>query len=127
MSDVKADGKASGGGATAAIPPLDPTATALFAACETAWDDDTRHDKFVKYCSSAGLLATAARQYRLRLDRNPEDAMAGKMQQRIVTMASLLLATHQPPPQPLTRSRWFLLLVAVAAFAGVLAAILHRR
>ena len=118
------------GGATAtatAIPPLDATALALFAACEAAWDDDARHDKFVKYCSAAGLLAAAARQYRLRLDRDPEDAKAGKMQQRIVTMASFLLAKHHPPPEPLTRSRWFLILVGVAAIAGLLAALLYGR
>ena len=126
-TDPKTESEAGGGAASAAIPPLDPTAAALYAACEASWDDDTRHDKFVKYCSSAGQLASAARRYRLRLDRDPEDAMASKMQQRIVTMASLLLATHQPPPQPLTRSRWFLLLVGLAALAGLLAAILYRR
>jgi len=110
-----------------AIPPLDPTATALFAACEAAWDDEQRHDKFVKYCSSSGLLATAARQYRLRLEKQPDDPVATRMQQRIVTMASFLLTTHQPPPQPLTRSRWFLVLVGVAAIAGLLAALLYGR
>ena len=112
---------------SSAIPPLDPTATALFAACEESWDDDLRHDKFVKYCSSSGLLATAARQYRLRLEQHPEDPLAMKMQQRIVTMASFLLTTHQPPPAPLTRSRWFLVLVGVAALAGLLAALLYGR
>jgi hypothetical protein len=113
--------------AATAIPPLDATALAFYAACEAAWDDDAPHDKFVKYCSAAGLLASAARQYRLRLDRDPEDAKAAKMQQRIVTMASLSLATHQPPPRPLTRSRGFVLLVGLAALAGLLAAILYGR
>ena len=42
-------------------------------------------------------------------------------------MASFLLTTHQPPPQPLTRSRWFLVLVGVAAIAGLLAALLYGR
>ena len=110
-----------------AIPPLDPTATALFTACEAAWDDEQLHDKFVKYCSASGLLATAARQYRLRLEQHPADSVSTKMQQRIVTMASFLLTTHQPPPQPLTRSRWFLVLVGVAALAGLLAALLYGR
>jgi hypothetical protein len=118
---------ANAGAPAAAIPPLDPTATALFAACEAAWDDDLRHDKFVKYCSASGLLASAARQYRLRLERYPDDSIATKMQQRIVTMASFLLAMHQPPPVPLTRSRWFLVLVGLAALAGLLAALLYRR
>ena len=110
-----------------AIPPLDSTATALFAACEAAWDDEQRHDKFVKYCSASGLLATAARQYRVRLTQHPDDLVATRMQQRIVTMASFLLTTHQPPPEPLTRSRWFLVLVGVAAVAGLLAALLYGR
>jgi predicted TPR repeat methyltransferase len=102
-------------------------ATALFASCEAAWDDELRHDKFVKYCSTSGLLATAARQYRRRLELNPEDLVATRMQQRIVTMASFLLTTHHPPPEPLTRSRWFLVLVGVAAIAGLLAALLYGR
>lgn len=115
------------GAPPAAIPPLDPTATALFVACEASWDDEQRHDKFVKYCSASGLLATAARQYRLRLEKQPDDPVATRMQQRIVTMASFLLTTHQPPPEPLTRSRWFLVLVGVAAIAGLLAALLYGR
>ena len=115
------------GAPSAAIPLLDPTATALYAACEALWDDEQRHDKFVKYCSSSGLLASAARQYRLRLERQPDDLVAAKMQQRIVTMASFLLAKHHPPPEPLTRSRWFLILVGVAAIAGLLAALLYGR
>jgi hypothetical protein len=121
-------GLGTGAGAPpGAIPPLDPTATALLAACEAAWDDEQLHDRFVKYCSASGLLATAARQYRLRLERHPGDLVATKMQQRIVTMASFLLTTHQPPPEPLTRSRWFLILVGVAALAGLLAALLYGR
>jgi hypothetical protein len=116
-----------GGAPSAALPPLDPTATALFAACEASWDDEQRHDKFVKYCSASGLLATAARQYRLRLEKQPDDPVATRIQQRIVTMASFLLAKHQPPPEPLTRSRWFLVLVGVAAVAGLLAALLYGR
>jgi hypothetical protein len=118
---------ATAGAPAGAIPPLDPTATALYAACEAAWDDEQRHDKFVKYCSASGLLASAARQYRLRLTQHPEDPVAAKMQQRIVTMASFLLTKHQPPPAPLTRSRWFLVLVGVAAIAGLLAALLYGR
>lgn len=110
-----------------AIPPLDATASALFAACEAAWDDDERHDKFVKYCSTAGLMATAAQQYRRHLDQHPGDATATRMQRRIVTMASLLLVTHQAAPKPLTRSRWFVVLIVLAGAAGVVAAALYGR
>jgi hypothetical protein len=111
--------------AASAIPPFDDTAAVLFAACEAAWDDHLRHDKFVKYCSSAGLLAAAARAYRRHLDRHPDDLVATRMQQRIVTMASLLLATQKPARKPVTRSRGFAVLVGLAALAGALAAVLY--
>jgi hypothetical protein len=111
----------------AAIPPLDPTATALFAACEATWQDDRLHDKFVKYCSAAGLLAAAALQYRRYLDQHPGDALAAKMQQRIVTMASLLLTTRNRPAEPMTRSRWFMILIALSAIGGAVAAIFYRQ
>ncbi len=127
MTTPPPESSGSAGAPPGAIPPLDPTATALFAACEAEWDDEQRHDKFVKYCSASGLLASAARQYRLRLEKQPDDPVATRMQQRIVTMASFLLTTHQPPPVPLTRSRWFLVLVGVAAIAGLLAALLYGR
>jgi len=116
----------SGGApASAAIPPLDDAALALFAACQAAWEDDQRHDKFVKYCSAAGLLATAARQYRLHLDEHPGDPIATRMQQRILTMASMLLSTQKPARQPVTRSRGFVILVGLAALAGIIGAILY--
>lgn len=112
---------------SAAIPPLDASAAALFAACEAAWEDDQRHDKFVKYCSSAGLLAAAAREYRRYLDQHPDDPVAARMQQRILTMASLLLATQKPAREPVTRSRGFVILVGLAALAGIIGAILYGR
>ena len=119
---------ASGGLAgSAAIPPLDEAAEALFAACQAAWEDDQRHDKFVKYCSAAGLLAAAARCYRLYLDEHPGDPIATRMQQRILTMASLLLSTQKPARQPVTRSRGFVILVGLAALAGIIGAILYGR
>jgi hypothetical protein len=111
---------------SAAIPPLDPTATSMFAACEAAWEDDDRHDKLVKYCAAAGLLASAALRYRQHLDRHPGDALATRMQQRIVALATLSLTTHASSPKPVTRSRWFAVFVALAAIAGAAAAILYR-
>jgi len=110
-----------------AIPPLDDQATALFDACRSAWEDDTRHDKFVKYCSVAGLLAAAAREYRAYLDQHPGDHMATRMQQRIVNMASLLLSTQKPAKKPVTSSRGFLIVVGLAALAGIIGAILYGR
>ena len=79
----------------------------------------------MKYCSAAGLLAAAARQYRLYLDEHPGDPIATRMQQRIVSMASMLLSTQKPARQPVTRSRGFVILVGLAALAGIIGAILY--
>jgi hypothetical protein len=116
--------------APSAIPALDDTATTLWAACEassTSWDDQTRHDKFVKYCSAAGLLAAAARQYRAYLEQHPDDLTASKMQQRIVNMATMLLSTQKPAKKPVTSSRGFIIVVGLAALAGIIGAILYGR
>ena len=117
----------TGPGSSSAIPPLDDTATGLYAACRAVWEDDARHDKFVKYCSVAGLLAAAAREYRAYLDQHPGDLTATRMQQRIVTMATMLLATQKPVKKPVTSSRGFLIVVGLAALAGIIGAILYGR
>lgn len=115
-------------GAPAAATPLDAAALALWAAVEAAWDDPEAHDRFIKRCSTTGALAAAGLQYRARLDRQTGDAVALRMQQRIVAMAALSLG---PPaaraPQPVTRSRWFLIFIALAALGGAAFGIFYRR
>jgi hypothetical protein len=100
---------------------LDDKGNALWAQVRHAWKDENKHDAFLKYCSMAGLLAAAGRCYRLRLDKNPNDAIAQAMQERIVTMATLSFARPSVPPKPVTRTQWFWMILVVGVIAGVIA------
>jgi len=120
-------------GAALGAAPLDEEGTRLWTALEAGWHEDERHDRFIKHCASARLLGAAGRQYRAALDRAPGDAIALRMQQRIVAMASLALG---PLPSqragaggagPVTRSRFFLLFVGLAVLAGVLGCLVYKR
>jgi hypothetical protein len=113
----------------AAVPlhELDAAGRGLWAEVEAAWDDQGRHDRFVRHCAAAGLLPAAGRQYRLHLDDHAGDPIATRMQQRIVVMATQLLAMHRQPPAPITRSPWFTIFLVVAALAGIVAAVLYTR
>lgn len=95
-------------GATSGALALDERAEALWRAAAAAWEDPAGHDAFLKYCSTVGSLPAAGRKYRERLDRDPVDATAARMQQRVVAMA---MATLPPPRvvpgEPITRKKWF--------------------
>jgi hypothetical protein len=106
--------------------PLEGAAAALWQELEGAWQDEARHDAFVKHCSQAGLLGPAGRLYRERLDRDPADAIAARMQKRIVAMATAALAPIRAPAAPLTQRRWFAWLVLGAILLGGLLAVLLR-
>ncbi len=100
----------------------------FWAAVVKAWDDDGAHDAFVKYCSAAGQLVVAGRRYRERLDTRQDDAVAARMQQRVVGMATAALkvqATVVRPP--VTRSRWFWVIIIVCVIGGALAGLVFSR
>jgi len=103
---------------------LDERAEELWQDVERGWLDQTRHDAFVQYCSRAGLLAGAGRRYRERLDRERDESVATRMQQRIVNMATQMLGPHGTPTQPITRTRWFAAVVVVVAVVGALGGLL---
>jgi uncharacterized Zn finger protein (UPF0148 family) len=103
---------------------LDAKAEALWTELDGSWDDDTKHDAFLKYCSVAGLLAPAGRCYRDRLARHPGDPTARRMQERIVTMATLSFTRPAARPLPVTRSTWFWAVMFLCGVAGVAAALL---
>jgi hypothetical protein len=103
---------------------LDERAEMLWSAVRRSWKDEGKHDAFLKYCSMAGLLAPAGRNYRARLDRHPDDAIAAAMQERIVAMATLSFARPTTPPKPVTRTQWFWIILVVGVIAGVMASFL---
>jgi hypothetical protein len=106
---------------------LDAEGQRLWAAAEAAWQDDGAHDAFVKHCSQHGLLGPAGRAYRGRLDREPGDAVAARMQKRIVAMATAVLQPSRGAPTPVTRTRWFAWVVLVSLALGVLGGLLWKR
>jgi hypothetical protein len=118
-----------------AAPPvvrLDPEAEALWTALCAHWEDAARHEAFVKHCSARGLLAAAGRRYRERLETDPRDAVALRMRDRIVAMATAQLQAvagvgGARRPTPVTRSRGFWVVLALSAVAAVVGALLYGR
>jgi hypothetical protein len=121
-------------GAGAASAPLDDLAAALWAGVQASWDDAGLHDRFVQHCAATGQLAAAGRVYRAVLDRGGDGAAKGaiaqRMQQRIVVMASFALgsapAARRVRPS-ITRSPWFLVVVGLALLTGTLGGLLYAR
>jgi hypothetical protein len=91
------------------------------------WTAVDRHDAFVKHCSAAGLLALAGRRYRERLATDPMDPVAGRMQARILAMATASLVPASAAPAPVTRSTWFWVVMVVGGVGGMTLAMLLRR
>ena len=107
---------------------LDAEAERLWQAACDAWTAPASHDAFLKYCSTAGLLPAAGRRYREHLDAHPRDAVAERMQARVVSMAMALLgAPAQKPPAPFTRSTAFWLILLCSLFVGIIGALMFRR
>jgi hypothetical protein len=80
--------------AAAAASAGDDTARQLFAFAEEAWGEPARHDAVVEYCTRAGQLPFAARAYRERLARDPDDAVATARLQRVAAVAELTCLTR---------------------------------
>jgi hypothetical protein len=98
---------------------MPPIGEELWWLVEASWQDQGRHEAFIKYCLQSNLLPAAGRCYREHLDRFPGDAIATKMQAEILTKASLgmMVQQRQAAPSPFTRSKWFwaIMLAAMAA------------
>jgi len=95
----------------------------MWQQLEANWQDTSRHEAFAKYCLQANLLPAAGRCYRDRLDRFPGDAIATKMQTEILAKATLgLLVQRRQAPEPITRSRWFWVIILAAMALAIAAA-----
>jgi hypothetical protein len=105
---------------------LDATGEKLWADLRASWNDEALHDAFVKHCSVSGRLPAAGRLYRALLDREPGNALATRMQARIVGMATALLTPTQPRGPAVSRRGWFLWVLIIGALAGVLGSLLYR-
>jgi hypothetical protein len=108
-------------------PPLDERGEALWAEALAAWEAGDKHEAFVRHCAMSGALAVAGRRYRERLDRLPTDPVAGRMQSRVLAMATAAFVRSPAAPEPVTRSLWFWLILVGCAVAGMIGAFLLRR
>jgi hypothetical protein len=106
---------------------LDDEAQAMYREIKTRWNDEALHDAFLKHCSAKGCLGAAGHKYRDRLDRDPKDAVALKMQARIVTMAAAVLAPIKSTPPRQSNGRWFWWVIAFGAVGGAVAGVFLRR
>lgn len=89
------------------------------------WESKGAHDKVLALASERGELAALGRLYRIRLARNPEDAVAKRGREEVLRLASAgstFLST--PPPDKRTKLRMaglgvlFLLLLVAAVLIG---------
>jgi hypothetical protein len=108
------------------VQPMDEKGARLWAELNQSWNDEALHDAFVKYCSSAGRLPAAGRLYRACLDRDPANALAAKMQTRIVGMATALMTPSQPGGAAINKKNWFWWVIIAGALGGLLASLLVR-
>ena len=102
---------------------LTPAGQEQWQQVEANWQDLKRHEEFAKYCLQANLLPAAGRCYRDRLDRFPGDAIATKMQTEILAKATLgLMVQKRQPAEPVTRSKWFWVIILAAMALAIAAA-----
>ena len=102
---------------------LTPAGLELWQRVEANWHDVNRHEEFAKYCLQSDLLPAAGRCYRDRLDRFPGDAIASKMQAEILAKATLgLMVQKRQAAEPITRSKWFWVIVLAAMALAIAAA-----
>jgi hypothetical protein len=110
---------------------LDQQGEDLWVEVLADWSTVEKHDAFLKHCSPRGLLPLAGRRYRQRLDDDPANVMAARMQDRVIAMATASFI--RPPPvvnRAVTRNLWFwavVLLFAVGGFAAATTQFLGSR
>lgn len=107
---------------------LDAAGEELWQKITANWSDAPLHEDFLKHCLQTGTLAAAGRLYRERLDTNPKDALAAHMQSQVLAKAALGLSISKTPQrEPVTRNRWFWVVVLVAMALGIAGGLFWRR
>lgn len=106
---------------------LDETAAALWRAAEEAWDDQTRHDRFVQHAYTTSSLPAAAARYRAVAQARPVDTTGPKMLARIAFLAAQqALRPAVRSARPFTRSPVFLGVVVAGALLGAVVGLLWK-
>jgi ribosomal protein S27AE len=111
-----------------ALATLDSAGEDLWRRVQEDWSNSARHEEFLKHCLQSDTLAAAGRLYRERLDENPKDAVAAQMQSQILSKAALALSIHKSQPrEPVTRNRWFWVVILVAMAVGIAGGLFWRK
>ena len=106
---------------------LDAKGEELWQKIQGNWSDSALHEDFLKHCLQSGTLAAAGRLYRQRLDDDPKDALAAHMQGQVLAKAALGLSINKSQPrEPVTRNRWFWVIVLTAMALGIAGGLLWR-
>jgi uncharacterized Zn finger protein (UPF0148 family) len=115
---------------TSEAPRLDETGEALWSAAADRFAEEARHESFIKHCAATGALAAAGARYRGWLDAHPGDAVAERMQARIVGLMTVQLGAMArgaaPARRSLAQARWFWGVLVLCGFGGLVAALLWR-
>ena len=107
---------------------LDSQGTELWQKILGNWSDSALHEEFLKHCLQTNTLAAAGRLYRERLDEDPKDGVATHMQRQILSKAALGLSLYKTQPrEPVTRNRWFWVVVLTAMALGIAGGLFWRR
>ncbi len=106
---------------------LDAKGEELWQRMQGTWSDGSLHEEFLRHCLQSGTLAAAGRLYRQRLDDDPKDAIAAQMQSQLLAKASLALSINRTQPrEPVTRNRWFWVVVLTAMALGIAGGLFWR-
>lgn len=69
----------------------------LWANLIQDYNNMSLHEEFIQFCMSKNKLTFASQQYRKMLEVNPHDELAKKMQNRIISLASIHFMTLERP------------------------------
>ena len=111
------------GGAVAAADDVDAEAARLWATCEAAWDEPSRHDAFIAFCQQRAQLPLAAARYRTAgLARGADDAMVTRALARLSKLALTTLELSAQRERPVERALPYRkTLTVLVALLGLLA------
>lgn len=88
----------------------------LWGSVLADYASEARHEAFIQQALSDQGLQFASQQYRQILDANPNEAIAMKMRERIINLATL---TYIPQPRAVVKKKWMSLPIMLI-FVGML-------
>jgi hypothetical protein len=100
-----------------------PAVASTWMGVQELWESKGAHDKILALASEKGELAGLGRLYRIRLARNPDDAMAKRGREEVLRLATAS-STLMPSAPPDKRAKVKTAALGLLFFALVMAAVL---